>query len=572
MKILPYLEQEINDFGGHLNRSKELESSYRSALFDNFMLSYNDSSMSKAFEPIRNVADEIEKKTEDIVSTSDHESKHVIDYVKEAANNVDREVDTPPQEMKVSREDWGDIKEGLKKRGLKDKDIDELEEKVFSKEGLTYGQMVLGLTSMLQGIKGLNLSPVQQQNVSSVLSKLGFNAQESKKLISDLTSGKYKNFTNAIQKKLASLPPDQQITLSKDEANTITGLFKLSGKGAKEIAALLTKADTKVSDLRNAFSSLKTEMEKMAVNENAKDVKLSELVGKTLHNAMVRESDQSPSIVKMADATTIKDSLGAAKDLASETQAGGNNQNGDKQQPEHKNSEQNAASDSKDDSRGSNHWLDDLLDKSSDSKAWSNFFGKIRPDSDIGTNGLEKIMGAMTNNNASNLTKLTNSAKTNPMWESTARSNVLEQVQNGIYRNLGNGTKQLVLKLNPMNLGNVNVLLQVKNKEINAVIRADNPDSAKFISEHIDKLRAALEQQGLKVDKLDVQTNLADNQTQSSWQGADQHNNAQQNKDSMAGFVKHWRSLNGGGAHLAQDMQTLEGKAIISRSNLHVVA
>ncbi|WP_027177602.1 flagellar hook-length control protein FliK [Maridesulfovibrio bastinii] len=563
MKILPHLNQDIQEYSGLLNSSPDLESSYRSAMFDNFMHSF-DGAASTLMNDTSSV----------MGGLSSNINVESIDYVKEAASEVSiSDVDTPPQDMEVSREDWNDIKEGLKKRGLKEKDINELEEKVYSDEGLTYGQLVMGLTEMLQSVKGLNLSPTDLQNVDSMLSKLGFNLKESKELISDLTNGNYKSFMNAISQKLSSLSGDEKISFSSEEADTLTRLFKLSGSDAKKIKALLTKNDTNVADLRNAFSSLKTELEKLAQQEKSKDADLSKLVGEKLHNAMSRESDQSPSIVKMADATTIKDSLGAAKDLAKDAQGNGQQQNQENNQKNpDSNGQQAAGGQDQDDSRQGNHWLDDLLNDSSDSKAWSDFFGKIRTDSESGMGGLEKMMGAGLNNANANLSKLVDSAKTSPMWEKAARSNVLEQVQNGIFRNLGNGSKQLVLKLNPVELGSVNVMLQVKNKEVNAVIRADNPDSARLISDQVDKIRAALEQQGLKVDKLDVQTNLADGQTQSSWQGADQHNNAQQNHDTMLGIVKRWRSVNSGGSSLAQDMQPMSGKAIISQSGLHIVA
>lgn len=582
MKILPHIEQETQDFGGLMNKTPVLDDSFRSAMFDDFMLSYNESSMSDMTQPAENALRDIGADVDN--PDFRREEVKVIDYVEEASREVAKQaVDTPPQDMKVSREDWEDIKKGLKERGVKDRDIEELEEKVFSEEGLTYGQLVLNLTEMLQDIKGISLNPVQMQNVRSMLSKLGFNAQESKQLISDLTRGNFESFMGSIQEKLASLPADQELNLSKDEAATLANIFKLSGKDAQKVTQLLTKGDAKVADLRNAFASLRSAMEKMAESEDLKDIKLSELVGKTLHEAMNRESDQAPSIVRMADATTIKDSMGAAKEVAKDAQAGANNQasgqnanrNGGNNQQGHEGKEQQAGNGNQqaNENNQNRHWLEDILADNKDAKAWTDFFGKIRVENtDLGSGGLERLMGSVANNTAKNLSNLAESAKNNPMWEKTARSNVLEQVQNGIFRNLGNGTKQLVLKLNPAELGSINVMLQVKNKEVNAVIRAENPDSARMISEQLDKLRAALEQQGLKVDKLDVQTNLADSQSQSSWQGADQHNNAQQNQDFMSGLMKRWRSLRGGDTSLAQEMQNMGDKAIISQSGLHVVA
>jgi flagellar hook-length control protein FliK len=103
---------------------------------------------------------------------------------------------------------------------------------------------------------------------------------------------------------------------------------------------------------------------------------------------------------------------------------------------------------------------------------------------------------------------------------------VLEQVQSGMLRNLGNGVRRLTLSLNPPELGQIQLVLQVQNKEVQAVIRAGNPEVGRMVSEQIAHLRESLEQQGLRVTRLEVQTQSEQQFGAGSWQGAEGHNRA----------------------------------------------
>jgi len=116
---------------------------------------------------------------------------------------------------------------------------------------------------------------------------------------------------------------------------------------------------------------------------------------------------------------------------------------------------------------------------------------------------------------------------------SSLSSDVLRQVESGMLRNLGQGANRLTLNLTPDELGSVTVMLTVKDKDVQAVIRAETPEAAKILSENMVRVRESLEQQGLKVSKLDVQTSLAQQQDQSAWQGASQHNEARRQQEEL---------------------------------------
>ncbi|MGJ3523479.1 flagellar hook-length control protein FliK [Nitratidesulfovibrio sp. D1] len=102
------------------------------------------------------------------------------------------------------------------------------------------------------------------------------------------------------------------------------------------------------------------------------------------------------------------------------------------------------------------------------------------------------------------------------------------QLERGILTSMQDGTRQLTMKLDPVELGNVTVVLSVRNGEVKATIRPDRTETAQAINDQLHVLRTALEQQGLKVDRLEVQTQLQDNSFSQAWQDAAQHNAGQE--------------------------------------------
>jgi flagellar hook-length control protein FliK len=154
----------------------------------------------------------------------------------------------------------------------------------------------------------------------------------------------------------------------------------------------------------------------------------------------------------------------------------------------------------------------------------------------------------------------------------SARSaQVYQQVENGAFRNLGQGVKQLVIRLDPADLGQVSVILQVRGKEVQAVLRSSNQETSVALNEQLGQLRTQLEAQGLKVGKLEVQTQLADSQSQSQWQGAENHNRYQENQE-LAMSAKRWRTLERVAPDLVRDVQNSRQGEKLSQSGLDIFA
>lgn len=154
----------------------------------------------------------------------------------------------------------------------------------------------------------------------------------------------------------------------------------------------------------------------------------------------------------------------------------------------------------------------------------------------------------------------------------TARNaEVYKQVESGAFKNLGQGIKQLVIRLDPMEMGQVSVILQVRGKEVQAVLRASNPETSQALSEQMSQLRTQLEAQGLKVGKLEVQTQLADSQSESQWQGAESHNRYQENLE-LAQSAQRWRSFGRVESDMVRDVQNTTQREKFSQSGLDIFA
>ncbi len=150
-------------------------------------------------------------------------------------------------------------------------------------------------------------------------------------------------------------------------------------------------------------------------------------------------------------------------------------------------------------------------------------------------------------------------------------SGVMEQVQNGILKNLGQGVKQLTLRLAPEHLGRLSLALSVKNSEVNATIRAESHETAQIIGERLAQIKEHLEQQGLKVSKLEVQTSLPQD-VGTSFGGAQQHNEARERQEVMSRVRSAMRLMRGDGQSAAMAEEGAVSQYVSANSGLDIIA
>ena len=101
---------------------------------------------------------------------------------------------------------------------------------------------------------------------------------------------------------------------------------------------------------------------------------------------------------------------------------------------------------------------------------------------------------------------------------------IFAQVEQGILQNARNGSQRLTLQLQPEELGKLNLVLTMKQGELKASIIAENAESAALLNEQMAELKAALEEQGIKVAELQVRTETEDRRFGEQWSGQNEHN------------------------------------------------
>ena len=156
---------------------------------------------------------------------------------------------------------------------------------------------------------------------------------------------------------------------------------------------------------------------------------------------------------------------------------------------------------------------------------------------------------------------------------------VAQQVEPGMLSTIKGGGSRLDLQLNPQELGTINVTLSVRNGEVSAIIRSEKSETADMINRQVDVIRTNLEQQGLKVDKVEVRQETPQEQNSTTWQDFNQHNTRQEEdarREELARLknlasVRN-ASINSEISTLEQPVHSLGNTARYATSNLNVVA
>lgn len=174
------------------------------------------------------------------------------------------------------------------------------------------------------------------------------------------------------------------------------------------------------------------------------------------------------------------------------------------------------------------------------------------------------VFGQTENSSASG--QAARSAKTEIYHE-----RIFEQIERGIVRNAGDGSRQIVLRLDPPELGKLTLSLTMAQGEVKALIRTESAAVTQAVSEQLAQLRQSLEEQGFKVSGLDVETRSQSHAGTDQWSGAEQHNQEREMLE-QSRFLRLARSRAKEGATLAQSMQNVEQPASISASGLHIIA
>lgn len=525
--------------------------------------------------------------------------------------------------MKMTREDFAALKKGLKKAGLDDADITALGDKISSAEGLTWGAFVTALSDKLAALGKDGdvqaISNLATRELQSLFQKIGFTVQEGEALISDLRSGKTQSVWDAVGSKLASLPAGATIDLNATELAALGSVAGLSETAGKRLMSLLGGADSatlSAAQLKTVMNTLKSEVAQDSDFAKGSGKQLMTLVNDVLGEATERaetadlangrpdnsarnsrilaeesrreraEQNRSGSKAAEDEGTAERilkaDPNGAAAKKAAaavkdpEAAEAGKDTKAKSEAQQLRDAMAARAQKASGESSGSGGEKnaageDGLGGRDSEAKkAWNEMWGKVKVDSSAARATVVPPLAG----SAEQLAQADAESATDAMfrrWGDNTSGRMMDQVESGLLKNLGEGRKQLTLELNPGDLGKLNVVLQSKDGEVNVMFRAEHQDTGRVLSEQLAQLKTHLENQGIKVGKMEVQTQLQDQNLGQGWQGADKHNLAQeqQNLVEKRGLM---RLLRQDAEPVAQELLNDPETARIAQEGLYVVA
>lgn len=485
--------------------------------------------------------------------------------------------------VKMSREDYAGVRDKLEQAGVSKEKLEELDKKVQSPEGMTWGQLMHSVReATLEKIsKPAELTEDDKAAISSLLTRIGFDPKQAEELTAGLASGQPAKAFAAVSAKLKELGADQTLSLSKEEMGALAKALKLSDSASQRLMAKFgssEKVQLTPEGMRQAFLSVKEELSGQLAQ--AKDALQS--VRDALHPAM-EKARQQLEIARQAtdgqvESSQVKPSS-LLKDPQDHAQVGKDAQNGSGKATGANAPQVDpavAARDARQQNQrftgqdGSGAQNGSQQGKTAPDKAVGEFTGKLRAEGEGHTFGdsrfgigqtLGAASAAQAKGDASQVLKGQN-------------TQVLSQVESGILRNMGQGVKQLTLELTPDNLGKLNVMLTVKGKDVQAVIRADSPEAEKVLAENLQQIKQSLENQGLTVSKMEVRPGISqDSNLGQQWAGAEKHNQSQDRRDALERLrASSLLADVAGGTGLAQGMQNTGAEVKISQGGLDIMA
>jgi flagellar hook-length control protein FliK len=533
-------------------------------------------------------------------------TKKIMNALLTAVGGSGSRADLNMQNLTLTREDFAGLREGLAKYGFTTAELDELQAQVNSKGGLAWGRLVSATARKMAGLDAFpqELSLDDARSIQSFFQKAGCTPQEAEDLLAKLRKGETSAVWSALEGKLAALSEDSTLDLAASEVEALCKALRLDSSQQGRLRAAIQEdgsANLAIKDLKAVLAELKTDAARQAEATASTATALRDLVaaayesardkGVETANSDRRQSDEARRARLLAEAAKDErkaeeenrdplsgkrlDQENESRGLASRLpgagrsrlaqEGGGEKDGGGRKAGEgRQQGEQAGAESAKADSR------------TEDQKAWAEFWGKVAKDRAGSAEVRAESKASAGENLSASGTAAAAALKGEAAQTATASlekfapREVLRQVESGIYKNLNEGAKQLTLRLDPPELGKLNLQLTVRGQEVSVVLKAENADAGRMLQENLHQLRQTLEDQGLKVGKMEVQTQLSDGNSGQGWSGADRHNEARE-RDETARALDRMRLLRGGDG-VVQEMQTGDLKAIHSHAGLSVIA
>ncbi len=159
-------------------------------------------------------------------------------------------------------------------------------------------------------------------------------------------------------------------------------------------------------------------------------------------------------------------------------------------------------------------------------------------------------------------------------------SQAAQQVEKALLTAARDGSKSLELQLHPAELGTLNITLTARNGEVSAIIRSERSETAEALQKQMEQIRAQLEDQGVKVDKIEVRQGGQENSAHYDSFTDQQQSKARQEENAQKELMERLRNLgkvrndntNINGTTLERNMQGMSSSAGNAAQSLYIVA
>ena len=439
-------------------------------------------------------------------------------------------------EDELTREEFSHLEKFLREQGVGADELESLKQKLET-SGLTWEDLITRL-DLFQGGSTQNLDSQQKQDLLGFFAQLGFNSDESQDLLNHVQSGRMDQVWEEMSRKLDELPEDARFSLDSRGLET---LLLASGAGKENLDKYrgFAQGELDKSGMRNFLSMLQ---------KDARENRPENLM-QGLRDAVQGGKDQLSSDERML-ARMVKAAQGEPKEATNDDKLRQlqfmkkekAKDQGFKEAREGRQSG-NSGRDSgegRQSSSGSESSGENLELKNAGSQSQSSFQEGREQGQGRNESPWEKFLSRIRSDTASQEPRATGIASgiresseglrqsgTQGAQREQLPQQVMDQLRSGVFQNLGQGKSKMTLQLEPPDLGRISVVLQVHNKEVQAMVRTTNQEVSQIINDNMSQLRTGLEQQGLRVSKIEVQTQLPEGQT-GSWQGKEEHNRARE--------------------------------------------
>lgn len=500
------------------------------------------------------------------------------------------------RDVRMTQEEFATVKPALEKAGVSREKIEELGKKVRSPEGLTWGQFMHGAREAVAAAfaRPVVLSAADKAEVQSFFTGLGFGSKEASQLTDALANGRTAQVWGRVSAQLAGMDKGQTVTVSKEQGAALAKALRLPEGAAARLPAQfagLENTPLAPQGLRQLLDGVAGEASLQAREAGRAMRELRAAVEPVAAKAVGRAQTLDPAASATQAAQAGQQAARPSHfwadpqdaSLFSPRRKGGKGGKADKGQAAQAGPARGgeAAAGARvagqavgKDGRGASSGGGQQEPKAGAEKGWEGFARKVSVEGERPGQPLSMDARFGVSQGVAAATGQAQGAPGAQAGLGPRAQAFTDQVESGILRNLGQGMRQLSLEMSPESYGRLNVVLTVRGKDVQAVIRAETPEAEKALSDNLQHIKQALEDKGLTVSRLEVRTGLQQEASLGQqWSGAEKHNQSQERREALE-RMRTQTLLAGSGedAGLARLMQSAGHEARISQGGLDVVA